>query len=218
MAKDLKVLIAGAGRVGGQTAALLREYGHELTIVEADERRCEELSRDFLAMIVRGDAGREEILTQARPDRHHVVAALTDDTATNRRICELARRHGPGLRTVARLGRGGGDGLDSDAVDEVVDPVGLTAVGAVNAIMGGSVRALESLPGPIRVLLIEVAEDAPVAGKRIQDLSLPRGALIISTAHGQRIAGPDTELEPGRPYIVAAESEVADEVLRLFHG
>ena len=219
MPRKLKVIIAGAGRVGEQTASRLREYGHEITIVEADEARCEELSHRFLAMIICGDAAAEGILPQARPERHDVVAALTNRGAVNRRICEIARERNPGIRTVARIEKGDEPPPRPDAVvDEVVDPVALSAVGAVNAVMGGSVRALQSLPGIIRILLIEVADDAPGAGKRIDQVSLPTGALVVSAAEGGEIAGPATELQPGQRYIVAAETGVAEEVMRLFHG
>jgi trk system potassium uptake protein TrkA len=63
-----------------------------------------------------------------------------------------------------------------------------------------------------------VSEGAPVAGKTLQEVSLPRGSLVVSGAAGHAVAASDTRLEPGHGYLVAVENQVADEVTRLFRG
>lgn len=55
--QHLKVIIAGGGRVGRESAALMTDYGHRATIIEQDPRitRAHTGDRDDVT-IVQGDA------------------------------------------------------------------------------------------------------------------------------------------------------------------
>jgi len=72
--------------------------------------------------------------------------------------------------------------------------------------------------GDVEIVEIEITPDAPVAGKRLDEVRLPRGTLIIVDYQGNRLGGPDTVLEVGHRYVVAVESDVADEVMNLMRG
>lgn len=63
-----------------------------------------------------------------------------------------------------------------------------------------------------------VADSAPVAGRRLDNIVLPAGSLLISTADREKLAGPDTVLETDESYILAVESDVVDEVINLMRG
>jgi trk system potassium uptake protein TrkA len=65
---------------------------------------------------------------------------------------------------------------------------------------------------------IRVGEGAPAAGKTLSEIRFPSGTLVISDDDGERIARPDTTLDPGRRYVVAVEPDVADEVMNLMRG
>jgi trk system potassium uptake protein TrkA len=68
------------------------------------------------------------------------------------------------------------------------------------------------------VLDIRVDPRSPVAGKQLKEILFPGGTQIISDADGTEIARPETTLEPGRRYLVAAEPSVADDVHKLLVG
>jgi trk system potassium uptake protein TrkA len=65
---------------------------------------------------------------------------------------------------------------------------------------------------------IRVREGAPAAGKKLQSVRFPRGTLVISDDDGERVAGPETTLTPGRRYVIAVEPDVVDEVMNLLRG
>jgi len=215
--KNLRVIVAGAGRVGRRTAQLLDERGHDVVIVEKDGSRCEKLSGDYAATIIHGDAADAEILRQAGPEKAQALAALTPESEVNGRICRLAHDLNSGLRLVARAGEEDHGDLRGVA-DEVVYPEDLGAVGAANALLGSSVRALETVAGRLRVLEVKIGEDAPVAGRTLEEVSLPEGVFFVSGADAGRLARRDTVLDAGRTYIVAAEPEVVEELQQLLRG
>lgn len=214
--KDLRVIVAGGGQVGLRVARVLNDRGHTVVLIEEEDERVEELTEEWIASVIVGDAARPSILRQAQPDRSDVVAALTDDEAANFAICTAAQRMAE-IQTVMRT-TSEPDELYEQYVDGVVYPGNLVARAAVNEIIGRGVRTLEDVSGDLEIIEVEVAAEAPAAGRRLDEVRLPRGSLIVSDAAGGRIGGPDTVLEAGNRYIVAVESDVADEVINLLRG
>jgi trk system potassium uptake protein TrkA len=214
--RDMRVIVAGGGEVGLRTAVLLDDRGHDVVLVEPDPERAEELSDEYVATVIEGDAARPSVLRQAQPERSDVVAALTDDERANFAVCTAAQRMAD-VRTVMRVGSDPDD-LYEEFVDGVVFPENLGARAAANEISGGGVRTVEDVFGDVEIVEVEITEEAPVAGKRLAEVALPRGSLIVVDNRGNRIGGPETVLEPGDRYVVAVESDVADEVMNLLRG
>jgi trk system potassium uptake protein TrkA len=213
---SLRTVIAGGGRVGRRTAQLLDDRGHDVVIIEDDPDLVEELSDEYIATVIKGDGTRPRILEQADLDRTDVVAALTGLTGANLAICMLAERLTDGVTTVMRTDEENPEEY-AGYVDEVVFPERAGARAAANAVER-DVRALEDVTGNLEIMEIRVAEGAPVAGRSLMDVALPRGSLVVSNDDGNRIAGSETVLEAGRSYVVAVEPDVADEVMNLMRG
>jgi trk system potassium uptake protein TrkA len=216
MTETLRVIVAGGGDVGLRTAELLDDRGHDVVLIERDPDRSERVAAEYVASIIEGDASRPAVLRQAQPDRCDAIAALTDSEPTNFAICMAAQRMAD-VHTVMRID-GDPDELYSQYVDGVVSTASLTARVAVNEVVGGGVRSIEEVGGKVEILEVEIAEDAPAAGKTLAEVRFPRGSLIIVDAEGQRIGGPETELTPGERFLVAVESAVTDEVMNLLRG
>ena len=211
----LRVLVVGSGRVGLATVRLLADRGHDLVVIERRPDRCEQLADEYLATVIEGDAGRPSVLRQADLERTDVVAALTDTPGTNLSVCLAAKRIAPGVRTVMRTVFGDED--YAEFADAVVFPEAAGARAVTNVIALG-VDTLEATSGDLEIFDLEVADRAPVADRALADVALPRGSLVVSDADGDAVAGPDTVLEVGRTFVVAAEPAVIDEVMNLFRG
>jgi trk system potassium uptake protein TrkA len=210
-------IIAGGGRVGFQTAELLADRDEDVTIIEQDEDRIEEIADAWIATVIRGDATDPGILEQAGVADADTVAALTELTGVNLAVCLLATRLTDEVRTVARVDRETDEAYDQ-FVDTVVYPERAGARVAANKIAGKAVQTLAAVTGDIEILEISVAEDAPAAGRVLTDIAFPEGTLVISDEGGSRISKPDTTLTPGSQYVVAVEPSVVDEVLQLMRG
>jgi len=217
MTRTLDVVIAGGGRVGFQTAELLADRGHNVTIVERDAAICTEIADAWVATVIEGDATDPELLEQASVTDADVVAALTGETGLNLAVCLAAAEMGGGVRTVARVDSAAGDSY-LRFVDAVVYPERAGARVAANEIVGSDVQTLADVTGTLDIMQVRVFEGAPAAGKTLADVRFPTGTLVISDGDGERIARPDTTLEAGRHYVVAVEPDVAGEVLDLLQG
>ncbi|MFC6975461.1 TrkA family potassium uptake protein [Halomicroarcula sp. GCM10025709] len=217
MTQDISVIIVGGGRVGFQTAELLDDRGHKITIVERDPAVCEALTDEWLATVIKGDATNPEILAQGGLEKADVVAGLTGLTGVNLAVCMMATRLSPDTRTVARIDHGDGAGYE-EFVDAIVYPERSGARVAANEIVGSDVQTLADVTGTLDIMEVLVEEGAPAAGKQLANVRFPAGTLVISDEDGDRIAQPDTELRPGRRYVVAVEPDVVDEVMNLLRG
>jgi trk system potassium uptake protein TrkA len=217
MTSYIDVIVAGGGRVGFQTATLLSDRGHDVTVIESDPDRCDHIADAYVATVIRGDASNPDILDQAGVESADAVAGLTGEPGLNLAVCMEAREMAPGIRTVARIG-------DPDQkeygrfVDETLFPEHAGARAAANEIEDTDVRTLEDVIGPLDIIEVRIAEDAPAAGKELRNVRFPAGTLVISDDDGSRIARPETTLTPGRRYVVAVETDVVDEVLNLLRG
>jgi len=217
MTHTKRIVVAGGGRVGLRTARELADRGHDIVLIEKEEDRSDVAADERVGMVLQGDATAPSILKQADLERADAIAALTDQPGTNLAVCLEAKRIAPGIRTLARTDTGTEDEYDEIA-DATILPHQLSAATAADILSGDEVRTLASDHHDLEVLEIEVAEGAPVVGHTLDEISLPRGSLIVSDRDRTRIARADTELEAGERYIVAAETDVTEEVLALFRG
>ena len=221
MSTDLRIVIVGGGHVGYHTALRLDNQGHGVTIVEKDPERVEFLNDQYMATVIQGDGGRPSILRETKLDRADVIAALTSYGAmTNLGICMTAERIAPDVRTVARIDHGDDEEYE-EMVDGTVYPEQLAASAAANEVIevtAGGVRTIEEVTEEIELVEITVSEDAPVAGRTLQDIGFPRGVLVVLDRNEGGFPGPETVMEPGGQYVLAVEESVTNEVVRLLRG
>ncbi|MFB6228866.1 MAG: TrkA family potassium uptake protein [Halobacteriales archaeon] len=221
MSKDLRIVVVGGEHVGYHTAERLANRGHDITIIEKDEDRVRFLNDQYIATVIQGDGGRPSVLREAKLERADVVTALTEYGAmTNLGICMTAQRIAPGVKTVARIDHGDDEEYEQ-MVDAVVYPEELAAHAAANEVIevsGGGVRTIEEITNDLELIQIEVAPEAPAAGKRLESIGFPRGAVVVAERPSGEFPGPEMMLEPGCQYVLAVQTAVTDEVVRLLRG
>ncbi|MFC6861976.1 NAD-binding protein [Halomicroarcula sp. GCM10025817] len=217
MVSKLDVIVAGGGRVGFETATILDDRGHDVTVVERDQERADAVSDQYVATVVTGDASNPEILEQAGVEDADAIAGLTGQAGLNLAVCMEAKEIAPGIRTVARIDTRAKESY-TRFVDTVLFPELAGARNAANEIIGSDVETLADVTGTLDIMQIRVAEGAPAAGRKLSEVRFPAGTLVVSDDDGNRIARPETTLDAGKRYVVAVEPDVADEVMNLMRG
>jgi trk system potassium uptake protein TrkA len=211
-----RAIVVGGGRVGFRASQLLSDYGHDVVVIEIDPARCERIS-EHLPTVIEGDATRSAVLREADPRGRDVIAALTEDAATNLAAYLAAQRMNETIYTVLRTDTDTGEEYGA-FVDAVASPERAGARLAANEMVGREVRALEDVTGNLELLEVRVAADSPAAGEHLEHVQLPDGSLVVSDENANHIAKPDTVLKAGRQYTIATEPAVLDEVMTLLRG
>ena len=99
--EEPRVIIAGFGRVGQIVARVLRARQIRFTALEASAAQVDFVRR-FGNRLHYGDASRLEMLRAAGAEEATVLVVAIDDVEASVRAAELARRHFPHLRVLAR--------------------------------------------------------------------------------------------------------------------
>jgi len=217
----MRFVIIGSGRVGLRTARVLREEGHEVTLVEADANKVERARNDDFE-VIEGDGAREEILMQAGLESADAVGALTGDLNVNFAACMVGKHYD--CRTVLRIDEDYREDIYrkfASDVDEVVYPERLGAIAAKNALMGGNVRAIADIAQNLQVVELTITDESPVKGYSISELSLPADSRILAFGKADEAMGiplSDDSLAVGDRVAVLADFKVLEDVRQILVG
>jgi len=199
------VIIAGAGKVGWNLARELISKGHEVTVIENDRRRYLTVEQELEHAIQYGDATELWVLERIGVQRADLVIAVTGDDEDNMLICQVAKEKYLVERIVARV--------NNPRNLEHFKLLGIhPAVSATDLILRliehevpqyGLVHLLDLEEERLEIIEIIVGDNSPAAGKRVDQVPLPEGSLIISI------------LRSGTGFVPKADSmiQAGDEVL-----
>ena len=97
------VVFAGAGQCAEYIARRIIREGHDVTLIEADEARADELDGHLDAHILRGDATRLSTWQQFDASQAGMIMACTHDDASNVAVCLIANDRAPEAFKALRL-------------------------------------------------------------------------------------------------------------------
>ena len=217
----MRVVIIGAGRVGLRTARVVRNEGHEVTVVDRDPAKVERARSDGFEAI-EGDGSSEDVLERADVETADALGALTSDLNTNFVACMVGNHHG--CRTVLRIDEDYRENIYrkyADEVDDIVYPERLGAIGAKNALLGGNVTAIADLAEHLQIVQFRVTQDAPMHGYTLSELELPARSQVLAFGKADESLGlplPDDTLETGDRIAVLTEFDALDDVRQILVG
>jgi trk system potassium uptake protein len=221
--KVRKVIIAGGGNIGFRLARLLEKH-YQVKLIERDPERARRVSERLDGTIVlQGDAQDEELLIEENIDSTDVFAAVTNSEEANVLSAMLAKRLGA-RKVLALVNRPAyGELMENRSIDIAVSPQTVTIgsllahvrkgdVVRVHSLRRGSAEALETVVHGTR-------DKSRVIGRRIEELDLPNGAVIVALVRSERvmIAHHDTQIEAEDHIIMfLSDRRQIDAVQRLF--
>jgi trk/ktr system potassium uptake protein len=177
------ILICGGGKVGANVARLLLRAGHEVTLIEQRLDRFAALEEEFEHLVQRGDATELFILERAGIKRPpDLVLAVTGDDEDNLIICQLAKEKYHVPKVIARVN----DPRNQAHFDLLGISPTICATSNILALVEHEVpehelvHLLELRRENLEIVEVQITEDSPVAGKRVEALRLPDGARLIS--------------------------------------
>ena len=99
----LSIIIVGCGKVGHTLTEQLVGEGHDITIVDTNERVIQDTTELFDVMGIRGNGASLNVLEEAGVDKADMVIALTGSDELNLLCCTIAKKVGPGIAAIARV-------------------------------------------------------------------------------------------------------------------
>lgn len=214
------VMIAGGGRIGRFAAQTLEDRMH-VTLVEADRRRCDEISGllNSRSLVINGDATDIELLKDEGLLNNDAFIAVTDSSETNVLTCLHAKKLGV-KRTIALVENTGFINISQDiGIDTIINKKLITASYIARFIVRGDAVSSKWLSGTNAELIEFIVGRRSAATRRpIGALGLPDGATIGGIIRGRETLLPtrDTQLEEKDKVVVFTLPRVMDQVARMF--
>lgn len=207
-----RVMIAGGGKVGLRLARQI-EGQYQLKLIEPHAARCEYLSTQLAAgtLVLNGDATDEDLLGDENVQDMDLFIGLTGDDEDNIMSCLLAKRLGA-RRVLAVINRRAyADLVQGTTIDIAISP-SHTVIGELLAyVRRGDVEAVHSLRrGAAEALEAIVRGDRKTckfAGRRIDEVPLPRGAQVGAIVRGLHRADGSEAGDEAKPQVIIAHHD-----------
>jgi trk system potassium uptake protein TrkA len=209
-----RVMIAGGGKVGLRLARQLRDEV-QIKILEVNRARCDYLASQLPAdvLILNADSTDEELMADENVQDMDLFLALTSDDEDNIMACLLAKRMGA-RRVLALINRKAyADLVQGTTIDIALSPAHAVIGELLAYVRRGDVEAVHSLRrGAAEALEAIVRGDkgsCRMAGRRIEEIPLPRGVQIGAIVRGLPV--------PGEPDLGDKRGDAAPEVIIAHH-
>jgi len=218
----MRILVIGAGGVGGEVAKRLSDAGHSVTVVDLSEERILGLSSEADVEGVVRDATDPSLYDEIDLSSYDIVIAATDRDEVNLFVSSLARLYGVS-RVLVRVRKSQtAKLLHMLGIDAIVSEHQIAANLIYSFIEGryGLVQLVPVLSGDFIMISATVGPTSPVRGKRLSEVArmLPKGVTILMVYHDGDFIDPGElgVLDEGMILIMLARKDLAEEVARLF--
>jgi trk system potassium uptake protein TrkA len=215
------VIIGGGGRTGTQLATLLVAQNHEVHLIENRRHILARLHRELpTEVIYEGFPTDPLMLEQAGIGRAQMLAACTEEDASNLAMCFMARTRYNVPRTIARINNPRNAWLFDQKffVDAAVNQAEIMASLIEEEMAPGAMMTLLKLQRGNYSLVEEIiAPGAKAAGVALKDLPIPTNCVIAAVIRNEKIVTPRGLLvfEVGDEVLAVVDSSGAIELAKL---
>lgn len=218
----MKIIILGAGQVGSSVAASLSREENDITVVDLDPARLQNLQDKLDIRGLVGNASHPRVLIRAGAEDADMIVAVTNSDEINMIACQVAYTIFQTPTKIARVRAA--EYLDYPElfqgehcpVDVLISPERLVTDHVRRLIeYPGALQVLEFADGRAQLVAIEVSSSSALAGRKISALKeiLPSGVEIrvaaIFRKDRQIIPDGGTRIELGDTvYFLAARRDI----------
>ena len=209
----MKIIILGAGQVGGTLAEHLASEANDITVVDTDGERLRDLGDRLDIRTVQGRASLPNVLRQAGADDADMLVAVTNSDETNMVACQVAYTlfHTPTkiarVREAAYLTRGQ-ELFDNDAipVDVLISPEQVVTNYIKRLIEHpGALQVIDFAEGKAQLVAVKAYYGGPLIGQQLRQL---REHMPNVDTRVAAIFRRDRPITPRGDTIIEADDEV----------
>ena len=98
----MKIILAGAGKIGRSVASILADEGHDITVIDRDSELISHISNELDVICVEGSATNPETLREAGAEKADLLMAATELDEVNM-VCGISARKLGTRHVIARV-------------------------------------------------------------------------------------------------------------------
>ncbi len=173
----MKIIILGAGQVGGSLALSLANEANDITLVDTNSAVLQDIQDRADLRTILGEAAHPSVLERAGAKDADMLIALTNSDETNMVACQIAYTlfHTPTkiarIRAVEYLAYNDLFVQEALPVDVLISPEHLISQYVRHLIEHpGALQVLDFSGGQIKLLAMRANRNSPLVGKQLQDI------------------------------------------------
>lgn len=173
----MKIIILGAGQVGGSLAEHLASESNDITVVDTDEARLRELRDRLDISVITGEASHPDILEQAGLEDADMLVAVTSNDEINMIACTVAENlfHTPTkiarVRATAYLTHRQLFETAAIPIDVLISPEQLVSEYIFRLIeQPGTLQVLDFAEGKVQLVAVKAYHGGPLVGQELRFL------------------------------------------------
>jgi len=173
----MKILILGGGQVGGTLAETLAKEQNDITVVDTDDRRLQELQERFDIGIVTGCGSHPDILRSAGCEDAEMLIAVTNSDEVNMIACQIAHSLFRTPTKIARI-RNTAYTINDEIfcsehipVDVRIAPEDLVTDYIFKLLLHpGALQVLDFADGRVQLVAVRAFHDGPLVGQKLRSI------------------------------------------------
>ena len=211
----MRIVIAGAGKLGYSIAQLLAEDQFDVVVVEKDPKRKDVVQSSLDVLTIEGNSCSPTTFNDPDVRDADVLIACTDSDEVNMVTCLMAKLNGI-KHTVARIRNVDYTIYASEMLNEnlkidlVINPERITAVEIDHILMTPSALNVDEFAdGRVRMFEAKVLETCPYVNIPLRDLQIPPDILIAMIFRRNKMIIPrgNDHIQPGDNVYFVGQNE-----------
>ncbi|MFS1523697.1 Trk system potassium transporter TrkA [Microbulbifer sp. 2304DJ12-6] len=230
----MKIVILGAGQVGGSLAEALASERNDIVLVDSDEKTLRELRDRIDIGVVVGHASHPDVLMDAGIEDTDILVAVTNNDETNMAACQIAHSLFRVTTKIARVRAASYlrypqlFNTEAIPIDVLISPEQLVSDYIARLMEHpGALQVLDFADGRVQLVTVLAIQGGPLVGHQLRYLRehMPKVDTRVAAIYRRNrpiIPQGDTVIEAGdEVFFIAARADiraVMSELRRLEHG
>jgi len=216
---DMYVILVGGGRTGKGLAEELVAGGHEVIVIEENEKRALDIQENLDCAVIHGDGTDLEVLEDAMDDDVDALVALTPSDESNLITSKLAKTlEIP--KVITRVNDEKNESMFQDVGADI--EINMISAGIElfkKALTGPQIYGMISRGGKVAdVMEAQVTKGSKVNEKKLEDLDFPKLVNVPIITRDNELIPPrgNTKLREGDRVLLAGDHELISEKVQEY--
>lgn len=213
-------VIVGGGKVGLYLAKDLLARGHEVTIIEKDEGKCQRIVDELGSIVLEGECNLD-LLEQAGASRADVFITVTGEDEANLVICKIAKHFFQIPRVITRVV----NPKNRKIFHQLGIDLTVSATDIITSLIEQEAIVQEILPlfplkqGELEIVEIRVPANSPALQRTIHELPLPTESVLISILRDDQIIFPrgETTFKTSDTVLALTATSKVEDLKKVFY-
>ena len=215
----MRIVVAGAGKLGYSVAELLADDEFDVVVIENDPKRKDVVQNSLDVLVIEGNACSPTTFRDPDIRNADVLIACTDSDEVNMITCMMAKNNGI-KHTVARIRNvdyaiNSPEMLNNEMkIDLILNPERITAAEIDHILMTPSALNVDDFAeGKVRMFEAKLKENSPYANIPLKNLKIPNDILVAMLFRKHKMIiprGNDVLLPGDNVYFVGKQEAILE--------